>query len=255
MPVAKVINFNFASNEMRVFYKAELSDYEKQLLREEADKVKNEVDNGGFNTSDPFVSTVDVGAELPPAIAVVRIPNINMSATVYQGVSEAILDKAVGILPKTHLPYGGTSTNSVLVAHRGTHNADLFKNVDKLVQGDLILIDNNLNNETLAYRVRDFKTVLPDEGDKIVVEEGKDIITLVTCTPYMINSHRLLITAERDSSYVEPVPFTEIQPTSTTDVIIKELTSPYVIFTSLGVITVIGIMLVMKGRDKNEKNS
>lgn len=95
----------------------------------------------------------------------------------------------------TSVPVGGESTHSVLTGHRGLPTAELFTDLDQVREGDVFYI--HILKETLAYWVYDIETVLPEQVDSLSIQEGRDLVTLVTCTPYGINSHRLLIHAER----------------------------------------------------------
>ena len=125
----------------------------------------------------------------------VEIPKIDVSLPVYHGTSEAVLQQAVGHLEWSSLPVGGKSTHCVLSGHRGLPSAKLFTELDKLREGDsftLIVLD-----ERLTYEVDQIRTVLPSDVDTLLIEEGKDYCTLVTCTPYGINTHRLLVRGHR----------------------------------------------------------
>ncbi|MEW4355208.1 class C sortase [Streptococcus pneumoniae] len=133
--------------------------------------------------------------EVNEQIGYVKIPKISQEIPIYAGTTETVLQKGVGHLEATSLPIGGVSTHSVLTAHRGLPTARLFTDLDKLKKGDVFYVRNI--KETLAYRVVSIKTVAPSDLNSIAIEEGKDYVTLLTCTPYMINSHRLLVTGER----------------------------------------------------------
>nr|WP_195969105.1 class C sortase [Cellulomonas hominis] len=132
------------------------------------------------------------GAE---AMARVRIPAIDVRLPVFHGTSEETLTAGVGHLQGSSLPVGGPDTNAVLTGHSGLPNAILFTDLHQVVTGDLVYID--VLGETLAYRVDLIETVLPTETDLLRVVAGEDLLTLVTCTPVGVNSHRLVIRAER----------------------------------------------------------
>ena len=123
----------------------------------------------------------------------ISIPRIDVTLPVYHGVEEKVLQQAVGHLEGTSLPVGGASTHAVLSGHRGLPSAKLFTDLDRLREGDLFYI--RVLKETLAYQVDGIETVLPTEVDSLAIRAGEDRVTLVTCTPYGINSHRLLIHA------------------------------------------------------------
>ncbi len=125
----------------------------------------------------------------------VTIPSIGVQLPIYHGTSEAVLNIAAGHLEGSSLPVGGTSTHAVISAHRGLPSARLFSDLDRLVVGDTFTI--TIMNEILTYEVEEILIVLPHEMDKLAIIEGRDMVTLMTCTPYGINSHRLLIRSKR----------------------------------------------------------
>lgn len=125
----------------------------------------------------------------------VEIPKIAVDIPVYAGTSEEVLQKGAGHLEGTSLPIGGNSTHTVITAHRGLPNALLFRNLNQMTKGDIFYIHNI--KETLAYKVDKIQVIEPWDFDPILVTENKDYATLLTCTPYMINSHRLLIRGYR----------------------------------------------------------
>lgn len=121
----------------------------------------------------------------------IDIPKINVRLAIYHGTSAEVLDLGCGHIEGTCLPIGGIGNHSVLSAHRGLPSAKLFTDLDLLVEGDIFVI--NVLNEKLAYKVDQILTVLPSELEALAIEPDKDLVTLVTCTPYGINSHRLLV--------------------------------------------------------------
>ena len=125
----------------------------------------------------------------------IEIPKIKCNLPVYHGTDEAVLQIAIGHVQGSSLPAGGESTHCVLSGHRGLPSAKLFSDLDQLTEGDVFLL--RVLDETLTYEVDQIRTVLPDELDDLAIEEGKDYCTLVTCTPYGINSHRLLVRGHR----------------------------------------------------------
>ena len=125
----------------------------------------------------------------------IEIPGIGCSLPIYHGTEESVLQIAVGHLEWTSLPVGGESTHCVLSGHRGLPSAKLFTNLDKLVVGDLFML--RILDEVLTYEVDQILIVEPQETDALKIEEGKDYCTLVTCTPYGINTHRLLVRGHR----------------------------------------------------------
>ena len=125
----------------------------------------------------------------------IEIPKIKCNLPIYHGTDEAVLQIAIGHVQGSSLPADGESTHCVLSGHRGLPSAKLFSDLDQLAEGDVFLL--RVLDETLTYEVDQIRTVLPDELDDLAIEEGKDYCTLVTCTPYGINSHRLLVRGHR----------------------------------------------------------
>ena len=125
----------------------------------------------------------------------ISIPRINVTIPMYHGTSEEVLQVAVGHLQNTSLPVGGENTHAVLSGHRGLPSKALFTDLDQVQVGDLFSL--TVLNETLYYRVDQILTVLPNETDALAIVKGGDYVTLVTCTPYGVNSHRLLVRGAR----------------------------------------------------------
>lgn len=125
----------------------------------------------------------------------ITIPKINVNLPIFHGTSEDVLQTSIGHLEGTSLPMGGQSTHSVLSGHRGLPSAKLFSDLDKLRVGDRWTV--NILDETYTYEVDQIRTVLPKDLSNLQIEEGKDYQTLLTCTPYGINTHRLLVRGHR----------------------------------------------------------
>lgn len=125
----------------------------------------------------------------------IEIPKIKCSLPIHHGVGEAVLQVAIGHIPGTSLPVGGASTHCVVSGHRGLPSAKLFTNLDQLAPGDTFLLQT-LDN-TLTYEVDQIRIVEPQEVDGLSIVPGEDYCTLITCTPYGINSHRLLVRGHR----------------------------------------------------------
>lgn len=125
----------------------------------------------------------------------IEIEQINCKLPIYHGTDAEVLQIAVGHIEGSSLPVGGESTHCVLSGHRGLPSAKLFTQLDKLVEGDLFVI--HTLNEILTYEVDQIRIVLPDELDELRIVEGEDLCTLVTCTPYGVNTHRLLVRGHR----------------------------------------------------------
>ena len=136
----------------------------------------------------------------------IEIPTIKVSLPIYHGTSDDVLQVAVGHLEWSSLPVGGESTHCVLSGHRGLPSAKLFTNLDQLTEGDLFVI--RTLDEVLTYEVDRILIVLPSELQALAAEEGKDLCTLVTCTPYGVNSHRMLVRGHRVDNQSEAVRLT-----------------------------------------------
>lgn len=125
----------------------------------------------------------------------IEISKINIKLPIYQGTSEEVLSRGVGHLDYSSLPVGGENTHTILTGHRGLPSAKLFTNLDKLSEGDRFYIHSL--DKVLTYKVDQIKVVLPHETDDLQIVENKDYTTLITCTPYGVNTNRLLVRGER----------------------------------------------------------
>lgn len=149
----------------------------------------------------PYAEQLTVGG----VICYIDIPKINVYLPVQHGTDADTLEKSVGHVVGTSLPVGGSSTHAVLSAHSGMASSKLFSDIDQLAVGDVFYI--HVLGDTLAYKVDAINTVLPTDTSLLQIEEGKDYVTLVTCTPFGINTHRLLVRGHR-------VPYTPEQETT-----------------------------------------
>jgi sortase A len=125
----------------------------------------------------------------------IEIPSINVSLPIYHGTNEGVLQVAIGHLEGSSLPVGGASTHTVVSGHRGLPSAKLFTDLDKLNQGDKFVI--RVLDEVYTYEVDRILIVEPDDISGLAIEDGMDYCTLVTCTPYAVNTHRLLVRGHR----------------------------------------------------------
>jgi sortase A len=125
----------------------------------------------------------------------IEVPTIGITLPIYHGTDEAVLQIAVGHLEWTSLPVGGESSHCVVSGHRGLPSAKLFTDLDKLVVGDLFIF--RVLDEILTYEVDQILIVEPHETEALLIQQGKDLCTLITCTPYGVNSHRLLVRGHR----------------------------------------------------------
>lgn len=204
--IANKIALYQQSKEIRT-YKADMDSVTIQELEQEKQEAEIYNDNlSGDPVHDPFV--LNSGYVLPDnylnvldisgdgVMCYIEIPEISVNLPVYHGTGEEELEKGVGHLEGTALPIGGTYRHSILCAHRGLPSAELFSRLNELEEGDLFYI--NVLGEIHAYAIDQIETVLPEDINKYLSpEEDRDMITLMTCTPYGINTHRLLVRGSR----------------------------------------------------------
>ena len=184
------------------------------------------------------------------------IPKINIKLSIYHGTSDEVLQTGVGHLNGTKLPMGGENTHSVLAAHRGLPSARLFTDIDQLEKGDMFYI--HVLDETLAYQVDQILDMVDKDDHETLekalqIEEGKDQVTLFTCTPYGVNSHRLLVRGTR-------VPYTGEEEAASTpvDTMLEAVQNYYMLYLILGLAITLLIILLMRflmgsGRKKGRK--
>ena len=166
---------------------AEAVDYNRTLRDRENAFLLSETQKTAYD------SLLNVGGN--GVMGYIEIPTIGVSLPVYHGTDEGVLQIAVGHIEWTSLPVGGESSHCVISGHRGLPSAKLFTNLDKLVVGDTFLF--RVLDETLTYEVDQILIVEPQEVSALTIREGEDLCTLVTCTPYGINTHRLLVRGHR----------------------------------------------------------
>ena len=170
-------------------------DYNSRLVGRPNDYVLTEEQKAEYD------SILDVGGL--GIMGYIEIPTIGVTLPIYHGTDEAVLQIAVGHLEWTSLPVGGESSHCVVSGHRGLPSARLFTDLDKLGTGDLFIF--RVLDEILTYEVDQILIVEPHETDALLIEEGKDLCTLITCTPYGVNSHRLLVRGHRVENQAEAV--------------------------------------------------
>lgn len=166
--------------------------YNESLLKQEDHWKLSEEDKKKYE------SLLDVSGT--GIMGYIEIPKIDCSLPIYHGTDEGALQIAIGHLEGSSLPVGGKSTHCVLSGHRGLPSARLFTDLDQMEKGDIFIL--NVLGRKLAYKVDQIKVVLPEVISDLEIEEGKDLCTLITCTPYGINTHRLLVRGHR-TKYVE----------------------------------------------------
>ena len=201
-----------------------------------------------FDTSSNQVSGDDEYYEImdfaQDIMGYIQIPSIDVKLPIYHGTSAEVLAKGVGHLPQSAFPIGGEGNHSVLTGHTGLPSAELFTDIIKLKEGDYFYI--HILNRVLAYQVDQIKVVLPEETEELLPVAGKDYCTLVTCTPYGINSHRLLVRGERVELNLEEEEVLKEELKDNT--ISKEL---ILIIAILALVLLVVIVLIVKKKRKN----
>ena len=185
-----------------------------------------------------YTETLDVSGT--GIMGYISIPVIGIELPIYHGTSDEVLNIAVGHLEGSSLPVGESGTHSVVMAHRGLPSAKLFSDLDELVKGDTFTI--TILNETLTYEVEDIFIILPHEYEKLEIIDGKDYVTLMTCTPYGVNSHRLLVRGVRIDTVEEeivvklkvPADATQVDPMIVVPIIAVPLVMILIIMWSFG---------------------
>lgn len=169
------------------------------------------------------------------------IPSIGVNLPIYHSVSDDQLLRGVGHLPTTSLPIGGPSTHSVLAGHTGLPSAKILGDIDQLKEGDWFII--RVLGEDHAYRVTSTEVVLPTETQSLVTQDGKDLVTLVTCTPYGVNTHRLLVHAERCDV---PQEWLDMQDTADDVPLLSpaDQSAPLIVFSLIGLGVGIGLLVL-----------
>lgn len=220
-----VSNYLYEKNGARVISSYDenavrLSESEKKEMLEAARQYNSEL-LGNIELLDPFSPLKkEVDARYQSLLSIneagmmgyIRIPKIDVELPIYHGTEEKVLQAGVGHFQGTSLPVGGESTHAVLTGHRGLPSKILFTDLDKLTNGDIFYI--KILGETFAYQVDQILTVLPEDTKALTITTGKDYVTLVTCTPYAVNTHRLLVRGYRipyEEATAE-VPDEEVEP-------------------------------------------
>lgn len=167
---------------------SEVKAYNQGLAKREIPDLNLSQD--ALSTYNKTLNVTDTGI-----MAYVEIPKLNTTMPIYHGTDNDVLQIAIGHIPGTSLPIGGIGTHAVISGHRGLPSAKLFTDIDQLIEGDTFLIQ--VLDETLTYEVDQILTVTPDDVSALAINPDEDYVTLVTCTPYGVNSHRLLVRGHR----------------------------------------------------------
>lgn len=270
-----ILVYPTVSNQWNTYRQSRLiSDYEKvvsdmkpedyteewEAAREfDSTLVQNNIYGDVFGSDDTQIEDTDYWKVLNVAedgvMGYLSIPKINVRLAIYHGTAEDVLQTGIGHMNGTSLPIGGESTHSVLAAHRGLPAARLFTDIDQMQQGDMFYI--HVLDETLAYQVDQILDMVEKDDhetleDALQIQEGKDQVTLSTCTPYGVNSHRLLVRGTR-------VPYNGEEETENTpvDSMLRAIQNYYMLYLILGLAVTLLVILIMKFLfdRKNKKHS
>lgn len=183
----------------------DLEDTDKEKLWQSAQDYNAQHDTNrivdAFNEDDdyvlshPYDSILDVNGD--GLMGSIEIPKLKLNLAIYHGIGNDVLEKGIGHVEGTSIPIGGKGTHAVLAGHRGLPSAKLFTDLDQMEIGDIFLI--HVLDQTLAYKVDQIKTVLPENTEDLAIDPEEDYVTLITCTPYGVNTHRLLVRGVRTS--------------------------------------------------------
>lgn len=209
-----ISNFIFerSAGSMIKSYEKQAKTYDqkqKDKALKEAKEYNQDLTRSAVQLTDPFKAKSNgetmsynniLNLDQTGVMGYLEIPCISVNLPIYHGTDAEILERGVGHLAASSLPIGGKSTHSVLTGHTGLSSAKLFTDLTEMKKGDLFFI--NVLGQTLAYKVDQISVVRPEDTRKLQIVDGKDYVTLVTCTPYGINNHRLLVRGVR-TKYVK----------------------------------------------------
>lgn len=183
-----------------------LSEEQKEEMWKKAQMYNADLAKNQVELTDPFVESKSaiksgliynnlLNIDKSGMMCYLEIPCINVNLPVFHGTVASTLERGIGHLEGSSLPVGGKSTHAVLTGHTGLNNAKLFTDLTEVKEGDLFFL--HTLGKDLAYRVIEIEVVLPEETQDLLIRKGKDLVTLITCTPYGVNSHRLFVTGIR----------------------------------------------------------
>lgn len=223
-------------------YNSRLTNYRVSL------EAFSETENDGEDTdyNDLLKMTSD------GAMGYIEIPSIDVRLLIYHGQSDEVLKKGVGHIKGTSLPVGGESTHAVLTGHTGLASAKLFTDINKLEKGDIFVL--NVAGEKLAYAVDQIKVVELEDTSDLTIVDGKDYCTLVTCTPYGVNSHRLLVRGERTEYNEATVDEAQGTKADMSSQWLSEYNKGLLLTAALFALGFLVIIIIRKSKDKKKKN-
>jgi len=254
----------YQQNKLIASYQVELKELTPEYISDAWVKARafndsfqeNTLDTEVFGETETDMKETEYWKVLNPAgdgvMGYISIPKINVSLSIYHGTDETDLQTGVGHINGTKLPIGGESNHSVLAGHRGLPSARLFTDIDQMVVGDKFYI--HIMDEVFAYEVDQILDMIDKDdvkalGDALKIEEGKDQVTLFTCTPYGINSHRLLVRGIRVPYNGEDDPIDNVG-----DAMLKSIKDYYILYLVLALaIVAVAVMIMKKVFDKKKK--
>lgn len=246
----------YRQNHLITSYESVVSEMQEEDFSAEWERARafndalaeNNIYGDAFGASDAnmeeteYWKVLNVGGD--GVMGYLSIPKINIKLAVYHGTEEAVLQTGVGHLNGTKLPIGGESTHSVLAAHRGLPSAKLFTDIDQLKRGDMFYI--HMLDETLAYQVDQVLDMVDKDdaaalSEALSITEGEDYVTLFTCTPYGVNSHRLLVRGTR-------VPYEGEEHVEATlpETMVKSVQDYYMIYLVLGLAVTLLVIVILR---------
>ena len=259
---ATIFLYPYLSNKIALYFQSqEIHTYEAEISeksKEDIEKLFHEAEiyndnlagdplhdpfllNSGYVLPDNYLEVLNIGED--GSMGYLEIPSIDVNIPIYHGTSDEVLQKGIGHIEGTSIPIGGNNRHSILCAHRGLPSAKLFTDLDELEVGDLFFV--HILEEVHAYKVDQVQVIEPEEiNEHIQLDASKDWITLMTCTPYGVNTHRLLVRGER----------TEYNPKSETAVNSKQIDvlSRLLIFMIVLMILIVIVFVLKKRRERNE---
>lgn len=209
--------------------------YNERLSSENAIKIDME---NGEDENLSYMNVLNIG----DIMGYISIPKIEAYLPIYHGTSENVLQSGVGHVESSSFPIGEKNSHTVLAGHSGLVRAKIFDQINKLKEDDMFFI--YMFDEVFAYKINQIKVVLPDNTQDVQIVNGKEYVTLLTCTPYAINSHRLLVRGERIEGYIPPVEDENENISETKEEIIKDTQSIEKKIQKTNVKIVISVILV-----------
>ncbi len=242
-------NYDFTVTKQENSYNEQLINEAREYNRSLTSlNIADVFQNPNRESSSEYLSILNVDNK--GMMGYISIPKIDVRIPIYHGTSSDILQKGVGHLEGSSIPVGGASTHAILSAHRGLPSSRLFTDLNQLKVGDTFYI--YILDQVLAYQVNQVLVIEPSDTDPLQIVQGEDYVTLVTCTPYAINTHRLLVRGERiEYSVQEEEGITVDKKLSTADIVLYAC----LLFAILLIIVVIISMIRYKKKKGNRQNS